>query len=345
MKFNFCTLFDSYYLTRGIALYRSLELHCEDFHIYIFAFDDKSFEILKRLNLSHASIISLKDFENEDLIRVKPSRTIAEYCWTCTASTIWYSINNFNLDHCTYLDADMLFFSSPSPIYEEIGDNSIGITPHNFSSELKSSEIYGKYCVQFTYFKNDVDGLKALNWWRNSCIEWCFAKMEDSKYGDQKYLDYFEGNFNKVYVISNVGAGVAPWNISKYHIESIENSIIIESKGETNKKNQLIFYHYQGLKFHEKGNDIISEPSLLKISDAGLKYIYEPYINQLIAIKNKIEGNTVIHKKVVFKRKLINSIGIFFRVKLKSINLIRVLHYFFKQSRYNQPKNIGGQIN
>ena len=63
MVYNFCTLFDSFYLTRGIAMYQSLEKTCENFHLYIFAFDDASFEILKKLNFKHATIIPLKDFE------------------------------------------------------------------------------------------------------------------------------------------------------------------------------------------------------------------------------------------------------------------------------------------
>ncbi len=304
MKYNFCTLFDSYYFTRGIALYRSLKLHCKNFHLYIFAFDDKTFLLLKELNLNHVTVISLLDFENEDLIRVKAKRTVAEYCWTCTASTIWYSINNFKLDHCAYLDADILFFSSPTPIFEEIGSRSIGITPHNFSPKFKSSEIYGKYCVQFTYFKNDIEGLKALNWWKNSCIEWCYAKMEEHKYGDQKYLDYFEEKFNNVCVISHVGAGVAPWNISKYFIELKDNAIVIGLRKEQKIKYPLIFYHFQGLKFDDKRSNIIVTPSDLKIPEFGLKYIYQPYIYKLIQIKKQIEGDSFTYKKNSLSKKI-----------------------------------------
>ena len=85
--YHFCTLFDSFYLTRGVAMYNSLEECGTDFHLYIFAFDDVSFEILNQLNLKHATIISLKEFEDEKLLDVKPSRSKAEYCWTCTSST------------------------------------------------------------------------------------------------------------------------------------------------------------------------------------------------------------------------------------------------------------------
>jgi len=344
MPFNFCTLFDSYYLTRGIALYKSLELHCEDFHLYIFAFDNNSYDILKNLNFEHATIISLKSFENDDLLKVKPTRTIAEYCWTCTASSIWYSIHEFKLDHCTYLDADMLFFSSPAPIYEEIGSNSIAITPHNFSKGLKSSEIFGKYCVQFTYFKNDVDGLMALNWWKNSCIEWCYAKMDDGKYGDQKYLDYFEGKFNNVCLIAHIGAGVAPWNISNFEISLSGNEILIALKSSPRKQYPLIFYHYQGLKFVDAVNYIKAEPAVLKIPYSALKYMYDPYINQLILIKNQIEGNASVLNKIVYQRKFIASVRMFFRIKLKSFKLVREIYYLFKKSRFNKPENIGGVL-
>lgn len=344
MKYNFCTLFDSYYLTRGVALYRSLELYCKEFHLYIFAFDKKSYFTLGKLNLKHATIIPLNEFENDDLLRVKPSRTIAEYCWTSTASTIWYSINKFNLNHCTYLDADIVFFSSPAPIYDEIGSNSIAITPHNFSPKLRSSEVYGKYCVQFTYFKNDIDGLKALNWWKNCCIEWCYAKMTDGKYGDQKYLDFFKEKFNNVHIISHIGAGVAPWNISQYKVELIENKVIINLRKDMINKFQLIFYHYQGLKFNDDGNCIIAEASFLKIHDDALKYIYEPYINQITLIKSQIAESNWQNKKIIFQRKLIKSIGIFIRTNLKGYGFIRTIYYFFKKSRYSRPKKIGATI-
>jgi len=67
--YNFCTLFDTNYLSRGVALYRSLENVCEDFHLYIFAFDNTCLDILNKMNLNKATIISLKEFEDDKLLR------------------------------------------------------------------------------------------------------------------------------------------------------------------------------------------------------------------------------------------------------------------------------------
>ena len=85
---NFCTLFDSGYLSRGLAMYESLNRHCKDFHLYVFAFNDECFSVLKSLYLANMTVISLPEFEDEELLKVKPTRSRGEYCWTCSSSTI-----------------------------------------------------------------------------------------------------------------------------------------------------------------------------------------------------------------------------------------------------------------
>ena len=94
-KLNFCTLFNSTYLSRGLVMYDSLLKNCDDFHLYVFAFDDKTNEYLRSQELKNVTVISLSEFEDPDLLRVKPTRTAGEYCWTSTSSTILYCINNF----------------------------------------------------------------------------------------------------------------------------------------------------------------------------------------------------------------------------------------------------------
>ena len=58
----FCTLFDSYYLDKGLALYRSLERVSKEFKLFVFCFDDKSFEILNSQNLSQLIAIHHSSF-------------------------------------------------------------------------------------------------------------------------------------------------------------------------------------------------------------------------------------------------------------------------------------------
>src|SRR6218665_225898 len=155
---NFCTLFNSFYLSRGLALYNSLLKQNASFHLYIFAFDDACYHVLRRLNLQNATIIPLSEFETPELLSVKAGRTAAEYCWTCTSFTIWHCIHTYSLDHCTYVDADLLFFADPSVLTDEMGDKSVLITEHRYSPDYDQAALSGIYCVQFVTFKNTQDG-------------------------------------------------------------------------------------------------------------------------------------------------------------------------------------------
>lgn len=276
--YHFCTLFDSFYLTRGVAMYQSLEKTGIDFHLYIFAFDDASFKILNQLNFKHATIISLKEFENEKLLEVKPGRTKAEYCWTCTSSTILYVIENFNVPSCTYLDADLFFYSSPSVLIEEMGDKSVLITEHRFTPKYDRSEIAGIYCVQFVTFKNNPEGLKVLNWWVNACLDWCYSRYEDGKFGDQKYLDDWTTRFEGVHVLKHLGGGLAPWNIQQYRYLKRDQNNIMMMEIKSEKKFQAIFYHFHYVRFYS--NDFV-DFGWFKLENNIITNFYIPYIKSL----------------------------------------------------------------
>src|ERR1700746_3815030 len=120
-------------------MYESLLKNCNDFHLYVFAFDDKCYEFLKSQQYKDLTVVSLKEFEDEELLRIKPTRTAAEYCWTCSSSTILYSINKFRLQNCTYIDADMYFYSDPIVLVNEMGNKSVLITEHRYTKEYDQS--------------------------------------------------------------------------------------------------------------------------------------------------------------------------------------------------------------
>jgi len=269
--YNYCTLFDINYLTRGLVMYESLKKHSDKFHLYIFAFDSKCLDLLKKLNLKHVTVISLEEFEDEKLLAVKDQRSAGEYCWTCTPSIIKYTLENYNVKNCTYIEADLYFFSNPAVLIDEMADNSILITEHRYSKKYDKSLRNGKYCVQFLTFKNDIHGMEAIEWWRNSCIDWCYARYEDGKFGDQKYLDDWTTRFHRVHVLKHLGGGVAPWNIQQYKLE--DNSF------------ELVFFHFHGFKYiYDNKVDLGG----YKLRKKDIEILYKPYIAHLEQIKSYI---------------------------------------------------------
>jgi len=276
--YNFCTLFDSNYLSRGLTMYDSLEKQCENFHLYVFTFDDKAYEILSKLNKKNITLITLKQFESKELLDVKSDRSIAEYCWTCTPSTILYVLNNFDVDNCTYIDADLFFYSSPKALFDELGDKSVLITEHRFTPKYDRSEIAGTYCVQFITFKKDEQGLKVLNWWVNACLDWCYDRYEDGKFGDQKYLDDWTTRFEGVHVLQHLGGGLAPWNIQQYKVlNTSEKGIEMQNIADQSKFN-AVFYHYHYVRFY---SNLFVDYGWFKLGSSIVNTFYNPYVIEL----------------------------------------------------------------
>jgi len=270
MKY-FCTYFDKNFLIRGLALYESLIQNCPDFKLFVLCFDDETFSLLQKMNLENLELISLSDFEDPELLRVKNTRTNVEYFWTCTPSLSLYVLKkNPQINMVAYLDADMYFYTSPEAIYTEFGQNSIMIIPHNYSPDQKSKEkTSGIYNVGMLIFRNDKNGLDCLNWWRDRCIEWCFDRYEDGKFGDQVYLNDWPNRFEGVYVLKNLGVNVASWNIKNFLNDAYNWP--------------LLFYHFHGLKIYLSKNKIKFYP--IQILDVS---IYETYRKAIDAAYRKI---------------------------------------------------------
>ena len=102
-----------------------------------------------------------------------------------------------------------MFYSSVEPLFEEIGDSSIAVIEHRFTPRLKYLEENGRFCVEWVSFRRDKEGLACLYRWRDQCVEWCFARLENGRMGDQKYLDEWPARYATTHVLQHPGAGLA----------------------------------------------------------------------------------------------------------------------------------------
>lgn len=279
---NFCTLFDSYFLTRGLAMYRSLAVTGADFHLYIYAFDDLCRDILLRMALPRVTIVTLEEFENEDLLAVKPTRSRGEYCWTCTSHVIGHALEKFSLAEITYLDADLCFFSDPTVLLDEFHSSggSVLLTEHRYTSSYnKLVQLAGIFNVQFISFQNNANAMSALHWWQKRCLEWCYNKAEEGKFGDQKYLDDWPARFQGIYILQHLGGGVAPWNVQQYRLEKKGGQLFIEDK-------QLIFYHFHNYQWYANGYHWLGN---YRLDSLVVDLLYRPYVRALEAAMQHVQ--------------------------------------------------------
>jgi len=242
--YYFSTYFDQNYLLRGLALHRSLKRHAGPFRLHVLCLDDVAYEILTRMAIPEIVPVPLAELEASDpgLLAAKSTRSRVEYYFTCTAAFQCYLLRRFpEMDMLTYLDADLYFYGSPAPIFEELGDDSVLIIGHRFPEHLKHLEIFGRYNVGLLTFRNDERGRVCLEWWRERCIEWCYDRLEDGRFGDQKYLDDWTTRFEGVVELRHKGANVAPWNLAGFRVWERNGQVMID-------ENPLIFYHFHKMK-------------------------------------------------------------------------------------------------
>jgi hypothetical protein len=276
---NFCTLFDSSYLTRGLALHHSMMEAVEEFTLYLYCFDDLTHELLSQLELPKVILVSQAEFETPELLAVKPTRTKGEYCWTCTSHIIFDAIERFSLPRITYVDADMYFFADPKVLLDELAEagGAVLITEHRYTPRYDRSIDCGRYCVQFITFVADQRGLTVLDWWRERCIEWCYNRFEDGKFGDQKYLDDWTERFSGIHILEHPGGGVAPWNVQQLQVTG----------GPKVSGQPVIFFHYHNLSWYED-DSFITGPYVME--QPVIDYLYRPYISALRQALASVRG-------------------------------------------------------
>ena len=266
---HYVTLFDSNFLAQGLSLYYSLLSIQHDFVLWVICINSECFDTLSSLNLPRIHLIDLSSVESEELLSVKSSRSIAEYCWTVTpfAPDFVFQADS-NISRLTYIDADLYFLKSPKPIFQELiaSGKSILITEHNYARIYDQSSKAGKFCVQFVSFDR-VRSSPARIWWQKKCIDWCFNRYEDNKFGDQKYLESFPKLFpDEVHILKNKSTFQAPWN-----------AIIFPPS-------ECIVFHFHGLRLLDKRKSILLASKHYDIPRQTIKIIYSSYMSMMSSI-------------------------------------------------------------
>lgn len=274
---HYCTLFDSKYLPQGLVLYESLKKHSsQDFTLYALPMDDACHDTLIQMALPGMLVIDPVIFESAmKMKKVKANRTFQEYCWTCASNFSCFLMERTTrtIPEITYLDADMMFFSDPEVIFNEIGEHSIGIIPHRFIPEKKYLEVNGKFNVSWTTFRNTPTGRECLNRWAEQCRERCSEKVGC---GDQLYLNEWPECYGaECHVIENIGAGLAPWNVGNYRV----------TEGPRVGGLPVVFHH-----FHEwrmRDDESICRTNY-RLRDEDIRFIYDPYAEMIHSAKAQI---------------------------------------------------------
>lgn len=277
----FCTYFDRNYLIKALAMIESLKRHSGSaFHMFALCMDEISRVILRRLAPPHVTPVAMHEIENGDeaLLTAKHNRSMVEYYWTSTPTVILRLLErNLAADILTYVDADLFFYSSPQPIFYELSSGSVLIHEHRFPpGEKDKSAFSGRFNVGLMSFRRCEEAFRILKWWRERCNEWCYARPEAGKFGDQAYLDAWPHKFSGVAICENKGVGVAPWNHERYAFSAGPDGVPCVDGAP------VVFYHFHNFKTVTPDLVIPITSVEYPLSLDILRLCVVPYVNGLL---------------------------------------------------------------
>ena len=271
---TYCTLSDKKYLSQGMALIDSLEkVSSEDFSIYYLCLDDETYKKLeKEKNVIPVKLETVED-SREQIKKYKQSVPYNEYCWSL-ASTFSRYLLELGLDSVMYVDSDIYFYQDPKIIYDELGDESIGIIRHRHNT---SSSPDGEFNVGIIFFKNDEQGKECLTWW-NDCLLYR-SRPDLATCGDQKYLEEFPKKW-KTCILDESFAHGAPWNYRLYVYDNFfrDGTVVWGDKIQP-----LVFNHFSRFSMDHPTSGQYADHTLnyQVFSIPAVNYMYRHYAQEL----------------------------------------------------------------
>jgi hypothetical protein len=149
-------------------------------------------------------------------------------------------------DRITYIDGDLYFYTLPRPVLNELGEASVAISPHRFSFEFRNHYVFGRFNVAWLTYRRCAEALDCLNTYKADCTAWCYDRVEDGRFGDQKYLDAWPEHYPSLKIIEHKGFNLANWNIHNYLIRVKNGTVMIDD-------DPLIFFHFASTQVRPDG--------------------------------------------------------------------------------------------
>ena len=240
---NFITLFN-YNFTTGLVYDKFSEKKFKCF-ISIVCLDDEVFNFLQKKDFDFVELIKVKDLEKIMKYDYRNQRSFIEYCWMLTPFLFKYIFEkDKDIKQLTYVDADVFFFKSLKPIFEEFrsSNKDIFITEHGYHKNHDKTNQSGKFCVQFLTFKNNKEAEKVRNEWELKCIESTAIDYKRNILGDQKYFDDLYNKFSTSFCVSkNLNFYQAPWTLNRF---KPEDAILFHFHSLRVEKRVRLFSYY-----------------------------------------------------------------------------------------------------
>jgi len=154
-----------------------------------------------------------------------------------------------NASEILYLDSDLYVYSPLKEIEQLHQQYDILLTPHlirpmHFDGKQPDEVAYlatGTYNGGFFSFKVNDNSKAFIKWWCERMRYYCYYKLEEGLFVDQKWMNLIPVFFDKVWIIKHAGYNVSYWNLHERNITQRGNEFFV------NDEYPLVFFHYSSI--------------------------------------------------------------------------------------------------
>ena len=153
-----------------------------------------------------------------------------------------------------YLDADIHVYDSLSPIYDQLEQTPVRLTPHWVSEsdascdleEMKTILRAGIYNAGFLALRKSETAQHFLDWWQRVCRTECYVDLESGVFVDQAWLNLVPQLFENVGIELGAPYNVAHWNVQRRQLQRQGARWLV---GTSSKP--LCFFHFSGVDLND----------------------------------------------------------------------------------------------
>ena len=260
------------------VLLESMRRWCRPFHLYVLAWDwsrpsDEDLTVITREQflVAHPEYRRLPGPPRQTINYIDAFR------WRVATDLI-----RGGRGPVLHLDGDQFIFSSPAPLFEEIGASPMAVSPHRFARAAdglpgvteESHGRYAKYNSGLLYLADPEIGERLAR----SCYEWSYSDVVPLPqggclFGDQGHVERIADHVG-AHVIQTVAANLAPWNCNRHQLEDRNGLVLVDGI-------PLISYHFSSLRLKDDGSIAQYADANYCLPEAYIRMIYGPYIEEI----------------------------------------------------------------
>jgi hypothetical protein len=286
---HYVTVCDRAFIPRLKVLHASMVRHCAPFTLNVLPWDD---DVTAWAEGPNAGGVVAHPELAEAWMTCKlpgPPRTLHERMWSARGDLTALLLRGGVVDSVCQLDADLYFFSSPEPLFEqvELHQAPMGLMPHYFACAAEGlpgitheshAELYGVHNSGSVIMRD----AEIARRWADMTRAWCYFRAEDGKFADQKFLE--ELSLIRGASILPPWAFPGPWTSKKFAPSQAAAIGPDEPRhGPSVAGGTLVAWHFSSLRMSPGGEVTQYANPEYALAEETIRVVYEPYVRELRA--------------------------------------------------------------